>query len=208
MSKVQRSGQAAVASTFLDFYSQLLGSSDSVAPFPHIPGPSSVPDVANGLTKKFSVIEIKLPSSLLTETKALDLMGLPLDSIKDAWPSVGNDFCLAVQSFFSSGKMLKQINSTLLTLVPKGTHASSVLDYRPIPCCNTIYKVISKCLVARLQDVLPSIVGMEQAAFIKGRDIFDNIHMACELARKYSKKRISPRSMFKVDISKAFDSVH
>ncbi|KAL9242080.1 hypothetical protein vseg_016116 [Gypsophila vaccaria] len=208
MAKVQRSGQAAVASAFLDYYSHLLDSSSSVTHFPSIPGPSIASDIALGLTQQFSALEIKVALFSIDRNKSPGPDGFTSGFYQDTWPIVGSDLCKAVQSFFSSGKMLKQVNSTLLTLVPKGPHASSVLDYRPIACCNTIYKVISKCLVARLQNVLPSIVGMEQAAFIKGRDIFDNIHMACELARKYNRKGIFPRAMFKVDIRKAFDSVN
>ncbi|KAL0282049.1 UNVERIFIED_CONTAM: hypothetical protein Sradi_7273900 [Sesamum radiatum] len=38
---------------------------------------------------------------------------------KAAWPEIGNEICAAVIEFFQSGKLLKQINATLLTLIPK-----------------------------------------------------------------------------------------
>ena len=59
----------------------------------------------------------------------------------------------AVLQFFKTGKMLKQINHTFLTLIPKSNEASSLADYRPISCCNIIYKIISKLLSNRLQSV-------------------------------------------------------
>ncbi|XP_062118996.1 uncharacterized protein LOC133832701 [Humulus lupulus] len=36
------------------------------------------------------------------------------------------------------------------------------VDYRPIACCNTLYKCISKMLCSRLSEVLPSIISPNQ----------------------------------------------
>ncbi|XP_074315627.1 uncharacterized protein LOC141651831 [Silene latifolia] len=52
------------------------------------------------------------------------------------------------------------------------------------------------------------IIGLEQAAFIEGRDLFDNSMLAHELAFKYHRSYITPRCILKVDIQKAFDSVN
>jgi hypothetical protein len=48
--------------------------------------------------------------------------------------------------FFNNGSLLKQLNHALIALIPKGSHVSSVSYYRPIFCCNVMYKVISKIL--------------------------------------------------------------
>ncbi|OWM84076.1 hypothetical protein CDL15_Pgr009323 [Punica granatum] len=37
--------------------------------------------------------------------------------------------------------MLRQVNSTILTLVPKKLNADYMRDFRPISWCNLIYKV-------------------------------------------------------------------
>lgn len=54
---------------------------------------------------------------------------------------------------------------------------------------------------------MPDIVDGSQSAFIHGRSIVDNIHLAQELLRKYARKRISPRCTLKVDLQKAYDTV-
>lgn len=51
---------------------------------------------------------------------------------KDSWSIIGKDIIEAVLEFFQSGKMLRAMNSTIITLIPKSSHAATVGDYRPI----------------------------------------------------------------------------
>ncbi|GJW65681.1 RNA-directed DNA polymerase, eukaryota, reverse transcriptase zinc-binding domain protein [Tanacetum coccineum] len=59
---------------------------------------------------------------------------------KKAWGIVGNDVCTVVKEFFKSGKLLKEVNATLIALIPKIKSPTKVYDFRPISCCNVIYK--------------------------------------------------------------------
>ena len=63
-------------------------------------------------------------------------------------------------------------------------------DFRPIACCNVIYKVISKILSSRMAMILPLIVDEAQSAFVEGRSMLENVHMAQELISKYARKRV------------------
>lgn len=81
--------------------------------------------------------------------------------------------------------MLKQANSTAITLITKVKKPKKITDFRPISCCNIIYKVISKILARRLRGILGKIVHMNQSAFIPGRQISDNIMLAHEILRGY-----------------------
>ena len=62
-------------------------------------------------------------------------------------------------------------------------------------------------LTNRLHGVIQSIICDSQARFIPGRKIVDNIVLAHELVKAYTRKHISPRSMLKIDLQKAYDSV-
>ncbi|XP_074301151.1 uncharacterized protein LOC141632503 [Silene latifolia] len=60
---------------------------------------------------------------------------------------------------------------------------------------------------ALLAIVLPDIISENQSAFLKGRDIVDNILICHDLVRLYKRKACSPRCLMKVDLKKAYDSV-
>ena len=80
-------------------------------------------------------------------------------------------------------------------------------EYRPIVCCTVFYKIISKVITQRLHGVIHSVISESQAGFIPGRKIRDNIILAHELVKAYTRKNVSPISMLKIDLQKAYDSV-
>ncbi|KAL0364427.1 UNVERIFIED_CONTAM: Retrovirus-related Pol polyprotein from type-2 retrotransposable element R2DM [Sesamum angustifolium] len=84
---------------------------------------------------------------------------------------------------------------------------SQVSDYRPISCCNVIYKAITKIVVKRMQKVLDLLIDYSHNAFIPGRSISDNILLFQELLAGYNQTRLPPRCTIKVDLQKAYDSV-
>ena len=114
----------------------------------------------------------------------------------------------AIHSFFYTGRLEKEVNHTLVSLVPKCPNASKVTDFRPIACCSVIYKTISKVLVERMKGFLNFIISPMQSAFIPGRLISDNILMAHELVAGYQRGIGPPRCAFKIDIRKAYDTVN
>lgn len=69
--------------------------------------------------------------------------GFPPFFFHKYWKIVGNSVCRAVKAFFHSGKILKEINHTFITLIPKIDNPSSASPFRPISLCSTIYKIIS-----------------------------------------------------------------
>lgn len=133
--------------------------------------------------------------------------GFPCEFFKTTWPIIASDFTTAVQSVFKLGFLPKGINSTILALVPKKTDAQEMKDFRPIACCNVLYKVVSKILANRLKIILPKVIVENQFAFVKGRLMMENVLLASELVKDYHKDTTSPRCAMKIDISKAFDSV-
>ena len=139
--------------------------------------------------------------------KALGIDGYNALFFKHTWKIIEQDVIEAIKSFFTTGKLFKPFNFTLVTLIPKVHSPKNVKEYRPIACCTLFYKIISKVITQRLYGVIHSVISESQAGFIPGRKIGDNIILAHELVKAYARKNVSPRSMLKIDLQKAYDSV-
>nr|GEX18988.1 hypothetical protein [Tanacetum cinerariifolium] len=86
--------------------------------------------------------------------KALGPDGYTSCFFKKAWNVVGMDVCLVVKEFFQTGKLLKKMNATIISLIPMLDTPNKVSDFRPIAYCNVLYKCISKVLTNRIKSEL------------------------------------------------------
>lgn len=118
---------------------------------------------------------------------------------KDAWDIIGSDVTEGVLEFFKTGQLLKGINNTVIILIPKSIHGESEMDYRPISCCNKLYKIISKMVCKRLQKVLPEIISNTQSAFVAGRSIVQNIMICKDLLWLYNRLATTKSCLIKID---------
>ncbi|XP_010687418.1 uncharacterized protein LOC104901528 [Beta vulgaris subsp. vulgaris] len=126
---------------------------------------------------------------------------------KDAWQIVGHDIIEAVKEFFSSGKLLREVNNAVITLIPKVKCPGNVTEFRPISCCNVIYKCITKVMCAKMKNILPDIITANQGAFIQGRFIAHNVLICQDMLRYYGRKMASSGCIIKMDMKKAYDSI-
>lgn len=127
------------------------------------------------LVHEVPAIEIKHVLFAMEKNKSPGPDGFTCEFFKVAWDIVGQDFVIAVQSFFKTGFLPKGINSTILALIPKKENSKAMKDFRPISCCNVIYKVISKILANRLKLILPKFISPNQSAFVKDRLLMENV---------------------------------
>jgi len=88
-----------------------------------------------------------------------------------------------VRNFFESGKFDPLLNKTHISLIPKVKNPESICQFRPISLCNFSYKIISKVLSNKLKPWLAEIIATEQSAFVKDRQIQDNIFIVQEVLR-------------------------
>lgn len=127
----------------------------------------------------------------MARSKAPGPDGFPMEFYKSDWSVIEKDFVTAVQSFFIYGFLPRSVNATLLSLVPKTTEAEKMYDFRPIACCNVIYKVISKILATRLKATLSEAIELNQCAFLEGRLLLENVLLATGLVKDYHKPYVS-----------------
>lgn len=164
-------------------------------------------DMNQVLTREVTEEEVKKAVFSIGGLKAPGPDGYNALFYQKYWDTVGEDVTKAVQIFFHSGCMFRELNSTDIVLIPKVKVPEKVSQFRPISLCNVSNKIISKILVLRLKTFLPNIITENQAAFISQRLIQDNIIVAHETFHylKRKKKGKVGELCLKLDMNKAYD---
>ncbi|XP_074278515.1 uncharacterized protein LOC141602101 [Silene latifolia] len=167
-----------IEQAFIKYYHNLLGSSKEVR---HV----HIPTVRKG--KVLSHIQYSEMCRAVTgEEIKKALFSIPSNKV----PGPGG----FLSQFFKDTYDI--IREDIISVVLEFFHSGKMLK-----------QTISKVICNRLADVLPEIISANQSAFIKGRDIVDNILICHDLARLYNRKACSPRSIMKIDLKKAYDSI-
>ena len=64
-----------------------------------------------------------------------------------------NSVCNEIKEVFIKGVISSFLNETLVTLIPKCQSPETLNNYRCISLCNSVYKIISKIIVARIRSL-------------------------------------------------------
>ncbi|GJX01698.1 RNA-directed DNA polymerase, eukaryota, reverse transcriptase zinc-binding domain protein [Tanacetum coccineum] len=163
-------------------------------------------DESNFMIKEVNDREIKDVMFSIGDNKAPGPDGFFAKFFKKAWHIAGKDVCRVVKEFFSNGQLLGELNATIISLVLKIESPFKVSEFRPIACCDVVYKCISKIITGRNKGCLDKLINLNQSAFIPGRQIQDNILLAQELVKGYGRSGGPKRITCKIDIQKAYDT--
>ena len=155
---------------------------------------------------QFSVDECREALKGFKNNKAPGNDGLTAEFYKKFWSTFGT---LMVESFNESyikGELTNSQRQAVITLLDKGKDRSLLKNWRPISLLNVDYKIASKALANRFTKYLPNIISKNQAGYVKGRNIVDNIRTIVDTL-EYLKDRHLPGILIGVDFEKAFDSL-
>nr|GFC49659.1 RNA-directed DNA polymerase, eukaryota, reverse transcriptase zinc-binding domain protein [Tanacetum cinerariifolium] len=144
-------------------------------------------DQADDLERGVSRDEINRAVWNCGDNKSLSPDGFNFEFFKKYWDVVGSDFCEAIVHFFTSGGFFKGCNSSFVTLILKIIDAKFDNDFRPI-------------------SLIGDLVSDTQSAFVAGRQILDGPFILDEIL-KWCKRMGKQAMFFKVDFTKAYDSV-
>ncbi|GLU22472.1 hypothetical protein SLE2022_385450 [Rubroshorea leprosula] len=158
------------------------------------------------LEVEFTDDEIREAVSSCASDKAPGPDGFNFHFIKSAWGTVGADIINFIKEFHQNARLVKGINSSYITLVPKKKNPTSLKEFRPICTIGSMYKILAKVLANRLKMVIAKIISASQSAFIKGRQLVDCSFALNEIIHDLKIKR-RKGIVFKADFEKAFDSV-
>ena len=194
-----------------DFYTHLFTSSNPQALDMVLDGVDAVVTeiMSAELMRPFTSEEVGMAIKEMAPLKAPGLDGMPPLFYQTYWTDIGMDVAQAVLSCLNSRSILKSINHTFITLIPKVPNPERISDFRPISLCNVIYKIISKTIANCLKPILNSIIFETLSAFIADRLITDNILITFESLHhmKNSCTRKKGFMAMKLDICKTYDRV-
>lgn len=158
----------------------------------------------HGLLRPATAEEIKASLFNIGSFKAPEVDGFPASFYQFNWDICAHDIVDMVLKMFQDCLIPKDLNYTLITLVPKVENPSSMLEFRPISLCCTLYKIISKIIVSRLRPLMNQWISPNQVSFVPGRHITDNILIAQEMMYKFRVSKGKKRFFaWKIDLSKA-----
>ncbi|GJY33854.1 RNA-directed DNA polymerase, eukaryota, reverse transcriptase zinc-binding domain protein [Tanacetum coccineum] len=147
---------------FIDRYSEFLGQQGvtSQLNFTDLFCNKLTSDVANYVVRDVSDQEIHEAMFVMGDNKAPGPDGYNVAFFKEAWEILATDVTKSMKEFFTNGVLLKELNHTILALIPKVTSPMKINDYRPISCCNVLYKCISRIISNRIKMSLADLVSL------------------------------------------------
>ncbi|GFR80583.1 retrovirus-related Pol polyprotein from type-1 retrotransposable element R2 [Elysia marginata] len=97
----------------------------------------------------------------------------------------------------------------IITLIHKGKNTSrdELGNWRPITLTNVDYKIYTKVLALRLQQVTKQILNENQCGFIKGRNIANQIRLIDDVI-KFAEEANIDGLVVSLDYQKAFETVN
>ncbi|KAK3226386.1 hypothetical protein Dsin_006248 [Dipteronia sinensis] len=160
------------------------------------------------LDSKFTGEEIRTVVFNMGPLKAPGKDGLLALFFQKFWGTVGQSVISACLRILNEGGSVRDLDSTVITLIPKVQMPLSMSDFRPISLCNVMYKIIAKTITNRMRVVMGTVISETQCTFIPGWLISDNTIVGFECLHRLNRRKRKKGSLaLKLDMSKAYDRV-
>ena len=151
--------------------------------------------------------ELKEAVKGMARNKSPGTSGFQTDFYVVFWMWLCNMYHQAVLYAFEVGKFSTSMREGLISLIPKKSVDTKFLkNWRPIVLLNTGYKIVSKAIANRMKLVLHELIHEDQTAYIKGRNISENIRRTIDIMQYAFMSRIDA-VVVTIDFLKAFDRV-
>ncbi|XP_026400218.1 uncharacterized protein LOC113296095 [Papaver somniferum] len=106
-----------------------------------------------------------------------------------AWDIIQEDLVEALRYCWKFQVIPPGVNSNFLVLLPKIKGAKRADQFRPIGLSNFFFKILTKIITVRMSTLLHKLVSPQQCAFVKGRNIHEQVLLASELVNKMKTKK-------------------
>jgi hypothetical protein len=133
--------------------------------------------------------------------------GISYSFIKAVWDDFGPTLLESWEDSLRTGRLPDSHRKSMLKLIPKvGKNLKDLKNWRPITLSNCDLKIITKCLSQRLTKAVSEVISKTQTAYMKGRQIHENIRLIKSAVHSRD-KGTSRLVVVALDARKAFDSV-
>ena len=166
--------------------------------------------------------EVRVAIQKTTKEKAPGLDGIPID----LWKSLDDQYRAATEENNPGRKcnivwILTQVFQDIeehgvaentdfhegcMCPIYKKKDPDNIANYRPITLLNTDYKIFTKALSLKLAYAAEDIIHQDQAGFIRGRSIFDQVKTT-KLVTDYMERSQKARAVVALDQEKAYDKI-
>ncbi|KAK2662892.1 hypothetical protein Ddye_001466 [Dipteronia dyeriana] len=133
------------------------------------------------LERRFTIEVVWAAISGYDGNKAPSPNGFNLNFFKANWEVIQGDFMKFLNEFYGNGSLVKDVNHSFITLIPKCAHSETLMDFRPISLVGSMYKILGKVLANRLKKVMNMVIGENQMAFAQKHQIMDSFVIAKEI---------------------------
>ena len=164
-------------------------------------------DDSNSLETDFTFEEFETSLKKMQDNKSPGPDGLTKAFYLKFFDLIGDTLIKLSKIMFDEKLLSKSQRLSYITLLCKDVNNSTDMkNWRPISLLNYDYKIISKSIANRLGTVMETLVHEDQTCAVKGRSIFDNVHLLRNVIDYVDQKNL-PCIFLNLDQEKAFDRV-
>ncbi len=168
-------------------------------------------DQKDALEEEFTIDEVKQAISEAHKVSAPGPSGQTITFYKLLFCAMPHTMTRALNQLvflprLSEDRPLQWIQQRKVIYIPKVSSPVAPSDYRPLSMLEVLYKIPSRIIAARLNRILPTIIGPHQHGFMTQKGIQEPSLLATHLIQDstlYSK----PLQLVSFDMEKAFDRV-
>ena len=179
------------------------------------------PSQKNKLAKYLAYDDIHQALNTSANDKAAGLDGIPMELWKKMSTlynmnseAIKNPYCNIISVLTKVYNDIKEhgidpstkFNEGWMCPLYKKGERNNIANYHPITVLNTDYKIMTKAIANKLAEVAPHLIHHDQAGFIKGRSIFDQVKLA-KLILNYRRIAKCNGAIIALDQEKAYNKI-
>lgn len=201
-------GQENLVKYITNFYKNLFRHSKENSLNLHFDGITKVTEADKvKLIEPFTLEEVRKVVFDIKQNRAPGPDGFPGEFYMHFWDLIKNDLVDMINDFHKGCLEIERLNYGIITLIPKIKDAAQNQKFRPICLLNVSFKIITKVLMNRLNNVMAYIISKHQTAFMENRYIMEGVVILHETLNTIHRRK-QDGILFKVDFEKAYDKVN